>query len=225
MSEGFLGRWSRRKLDARDGKPLVEEPQTQDVQEPPAPSPASLHAKAYAAQQPPDVPQPPLATDAPAEPPPPTLEEAAALTPESDFRRFAAPNVSAEVKNAAMKKLFSDPRYNVMDGLDVYTGDYSQPDPLPESMLRDLVSAKFLGFFAEKEAAQEGAASAGSTRPRDDADDPAAQSVAQSDMNSRAEVAAEPSAAGADDETHADADLRLQPDDAAPGENPGHGTG
>ena len=30
-----------------------------------------------------------------------------------------------------MKKLFSDPHFNVMDGLDTYIDDYGKPDPLP----------------------------------------------------------------------------------------------
>jgi hypothetical protein len=31
------------------------------------------------------------------------------------------------VKNAAMKKLFADPHFNVMDRLDIYIDDYSSP--------------------------------------------------------------------------------------------------
>ena len=38
--------------------------------------------------------------------------------------------------NAALKKLFSDPHFNVMDGLDTYIDDYGKPDPIPPSMLR-----------------------------------------------------------------------------------------
>jgi hypothetical protein len=33
------------------------------------------------------------------------------------------------VRNAALKKLFTDPHFNVMDGLDVYIDDYGKPDP------------------------------------------------------------------------------------------------
>ncbi len=93
-----------------------------------------------------------------AQPPPPTLEDAGALTPASDFKPFMASNVSPEVKNAAMKKLFADPHYNVMDMMDTYVDDYSKPDPMPESMLKQLVSAKFLRLFErdEEEGGQEG---------------------------------------------------------------------
>ena len=62
-----------------------------------------------------------------------------------------AQGVTPEVKNAAMKQLFTDPHYNVMDGLDTYIDDYSKPDPIPESMLRNMVSAQFLKLFEEEE--------------------------------------------------------------------------
>ena len=48
-----------------------------------------------------------------------------------------------------MKKLFSDPHYQVMDRLDTYIDDYSLADPIPESMLRQMASAKFLQLFED----------------------------------------------------------------------------
>src|SRR5262245_940679 len=125
---GFLGRWSQRKLDACEGKPV--EPEA-PVKAPPLPSvappavPAGTGAPATGeATAKVEAPQEPL----------PTLEDTRELTPESDFTRFARPGVAPEVRNAAMKKLFADPRFNVMDGLDVYIDDYSKPDPIsPEA--------------------------------------------------------------------------------------------
>jgi hypothetical protein len=140
-----------------------------------------------------------------------TLEDVKALHHDADFTRFTAADVAPEVKNAAMRKLFADPRYNVMDGLDVYTGDYSQPDPIPAAMLRQLVSAKFLGLFDEEEKQEQAARQA-----RDVADNPTAQTVAKSTIV----PPAEPQPA-----EDADPDLRLQQDHAAPGEDPGRGTG
>ena len=135
-----------------------------------------------------------------------------ALTAQSDFSRFAARDVAADVKNAALKKLFADPRYKVMDGMDVYIGDYSKPDPLPDSMLRQLASASFLRLFDEPPAQAPVGAPPGQSR--DVADNHAARSVAQSTSVSDAD------AAPPDD---ADPDLRLQQDDAhAAG---GHGQG
>jgi hypothetical protein len=60
------------------------------------------------------------------------------LTHDSDFSPFMQPKVDEAVRRAALKKLFTDPRFNVMDGLDIYVGDYTQPDPMPEGMLEKL---------------------------------------------------------------------------------------
>jgi hypothetical protein len=213
MSDGFLGRWSRRKLDAREGKPLPPEPA--EI-EPAEAAPGVTEPEALAALDPGAVQEtavvgnePSTADDqAPAQPPP-TLEDVQALTAQSDFSRFAARDVAPEVKNAAMKKLFTDPRYNVMDGMDVYIDDYSKPDPIPDSMLRQLAGAAFLRLFEEQPAAPEQVVAAA----RDVADNPTHQSVAQS-----ADSAAVP------EPDHANPDLRLQQDDAAPGPDPGPGT-
>ena len=218
MSEGFLGRWSRRKVDAREGSPPVPDAPVEAA--PLATSPELPQAIGPASDQSTPVPQLAEPTDAAAapEPPPPTLEDVALLTPSSDFSRFVARGVAPEVKNAAVKKLFADPQFNIMDGLDTYTGDYSQPDPMPESMLRQLASAQFLKLFDTKE---EAPAVGTVTQPervdgaRDDANEVPAQSVAQS---GEAPLPAVP------EPTHdADPDLRLQQDDAAAGESPGHG--
>lgn len=144
MAEGFLGRWSQRKGDARQGKPLVEP----EVVAAPLPTVAEP-AVAPAVQTDPDA-QP--------ETPAPTLEDVRALGVDSDYTPFVARNVDPAVRNAAMKKLFTDPHYNVMDRLDTYIDDYSQPDPLPASMLRTLASAQFLKLLDEE------------TRPNDHAD-------------------------------------------------------
>ena len=73
-----------------------------------------------------------------------------ALGRESDYTPFVARGVDPAVRNAAMKKLFTDPHYNVMDRLDTYIDDYSQPDPLPASMLRKMASAQFLKLVDEE---------------------------------------------------------------------------
>src|SRR5690606_20204899 len=88
-----------------------------------------------------DVPPPAEAAPAPepvAPVPAPTLQDVQALTHESDFSAFVARGVAPEVRNAAMKKLFGDPRFNVMDGLDVYVEDYTRPDPISETTCRPL---------------------------------------------------------------------------------------
>ncbi len=46
-----------------------------------------------------------------------------------------------------MKKMFSDPHFNVMDGLDIYIDDYSKPDPIPLEMLKRMVQSDLLNIF------------------------------------------------------------------------------
>ena len=127
--DGFFSRWSRRKVEARV---VAEVPAPV---EPPAP--VALPAVETA--------------EAPAAEPPPTLEDTQDLTPASDFTRFVAPDVTPEVKSAALKKLFADPHFNVMDGLDTYIDDYNKPDPLPDGWLRQMVQSQLLGLFADEE--------------------------------------------------------------------------
>ena len=218
---GFLGRWSRRKQGAREGRPLAE-PAAPPADRSPAALPTAGAGDPAArplpvADEPVAVPQPPL----------PTLDDVRTLTPESDFKPFVAQGVAPEVKNAAMKKLFADPHLNVMDRLDIYIDDYSRPDPLPEAMLRQMASAKFLKLFDDEEKKD--------VPPRDDADNPTGQSVAQSLQTQEQESVppdpvhpanASPPAPDTGDSPQDHAhhpDLRLQPDDAAPAQEPGHG--
>jgi Protein of unknown function (DUF3306) len=77
------------------------------------------------------------------------MEDVNLLTQASDYSPFVKPGVDESVKQAAMKKLFTDPHFNVMDGLDIYIDDYSKPDPMPASMLAKLTQSAFLGFLPE----------------------------------------------------------------------------
>jgi hypothetical protein len=65
----------------------------------------------------------------------PSLPPVESLTLASDFKPFLSAKVDETVKRAALRKLFTDPHFNVMDGLDTYIGDYSKPDPVPEGLL------------------------------------------------------------------------------------------
>ena len=143
MADGFLGRWSQRKQAVRKGKPVIEPVQVQSMPLNPSlvsyPAQAEVHADNALQNQ----------VQAPEKIPPPTMQDVSNLSSESDFKPFVARDVAPEVRNAAMKKLFADPHYNVMDGLDIYIDDYSKPDPLPKAMLRQMASAKFLNLFDE----------------------------------------------------------------------------
>jgi len=75
---------------------------------------------------------------------PPQLPPVEDLAFESDFKDFMRPEVDRETRRAALKKLFLSPHYRATDGLDVYVGDYSSPDPLPAALLAGLVHAREL---------------------------------------------------------------------------------
>jgi hypothetical protein len=121
--EGFIGRWSRLKTEAREAPPVAPEP-PQHIAE---------------------------SQEAPPELPP--LEK---LTFDSEFKGFFHPKVDEDVRRAALRKLFSDPHFNVMDGLDVYIDDYSKSDPIPAAMLASLKQAqRIIEWANEKDAGQE----------------------------------------------------------------------
>lgn len=92
----------------------------------------------------------PAAPPAEVEKPPLTLEDAARLTPDSNFAPFVARGVDENVRRAALKKLFADPHFNVMDGLDTYIEDYSKFEPIPAAMLAALNQAQALLKPAER---------------------------------------------------------------------------
>jgi hypothetical protein len=139
--DGFLQRWARRKARVQGGLP---EPEPVAVRDAP-PVPATIAAPTVPAAL---APQPHAAPAPVEEPVPrPTMDDVANLTRSSDYSRFVGAGVDADVSNAAMKKLFSDPHFNVMDGLDTYIDDYGKPDPIPDSMLRQLNQARVLRLF------------------------------------------------------------------------------
>ncbi|WP_439586680.1 DUF3306 domain-containing protein [Hydrogenophaga sp.] len=201
----FFSRWSRRKVQVRSGEPLPPEPPVVQQAAPAAP------VAGAAAVVPPPTPAP----QAEEQPPALTLEDVARLTPDSDYSAFVARGVPADVRNAAVKKLFTDPHYNVMDGLDIYIDDYSKPSPLSVAEMAKMVGAQFLKLVddpedaPEKQARQDGAATAAppAVTPADEARPTIAT---DSDTDSLKPQ---------DDH----ADLQLQPDHAA--EPPGSGRG
>lgn len=83
------------------------------------------------------------------------------LTPDSDFRPFMRAGIDASTRNAALKRLFTDPQFNVMDGLDVYIDDYGKTEPIPPALLRRLVEAQVPKLFGERDANKADAAAVG----------------------------------------------------------------
>jgi hypothetical protein len=121
-----LSRWSRRKLDAaRAGTPARDapaEPLAPAVRPPETAQAAGTVARNTAA------PLPPIES----------------LTIDSEFAAFFKPDVAEATKRAALKQLFRDPRFNVMDGLDVYIDDYTQPDPISPEMMKQLLHTRHI---------------------------------------------------------------------------------
>jgi hypothetical protein len=131
MADSFLSRWSKRKAGKLDD-PVEEQPK--EVAKSPAP----------------------LSPEEPA-PPPVTLEDVEKIDRfDPDFSAFMKPDVDPVVQQAALKKMFTDPHFNVMDGLDIYIDDYSKPDPLPPGMLERMVQSDMLKLFSKPETPAEG---------------------------------------------------------------------
>ena len=75
------------------------------------------------------------------------------LTSDSDFGQFMRQEISEEIRRKAMKTLFADPHFNVMDGLDIYIDDYSISEPIPAEMLATLNQMRALSEPSPDEAA------------------------------------------------------------------------
>ena len=233
----FLARWSRRKTQAKEGVALPEVPPLQGA--PGLASPGRSAGSPHAARNPGLAPSPLASGEreelpAPPEcgpslgplagrgiegegqtaeeiPPLPTLADVAALTRDSDYRRFVMPGVDEGVKRAAMKKMFfSDPHFNVMDGLDTYIGDYNTPDPIPASMLRQMWQSKALGLFDDEEEAAKAPQLATTAQASPDGAAPAP--LSQSSTEPAVPLDENP-------------DLRLQPHDDPGRSGPGEGAG
>jgi hypothetical protein len=235
MSDHFFSRWSRRKQGLETTEPVP--PKTDNS------TAAAVGAKADPLLAPSSAPLASGATsttaapDQAAERPPlPTLEDARALTPSSDFQPFMQQGVAADVRNTAVKKLFTDPHFNVMDGLDIYIGDYNTPDPLPPGMLQKMVGAQFLNLFPPSSDAsadpEKAAAASGEAVPISDYPDESpplpegSANVAQSPQSLDApdlQHTAAPTTRLAPEHDHPD--LQLQPNHAPASPSSGQSTG
>ncbi|MFD2368165.1 DUF3306 domain-containing protein [Pseudoduganella sp. GCM10020061] len=130
MGEGFLSRWSRLKTEAGEAPQAgqgaaVRGTAAADAGKAPVPAPPHGDDGSQPAQE-----QAPRAL--------PSTEDAMRLGPDSDYAAFVARGVDAQVRRQALRKLFSDPHFNTVDGLDVYMGDYTRSDPIPPAMLASL---------------------------------------------------------------------------------------
>jgi hypothetical protein len=139
--EGFLRRWARRKNESLHGVEPAPEPASELA-------PASLSAAAgtplpaHGAAADAGQPESSAAAAAAGVVRLPTMDDVAQLTPESDFSAFVARDVDQAVRRSALKKLFADPHFNVMDKLDMYMDDYNVASPVSAEMLASLSHSK-----------------------------------------------------------------------------------
>jgi hypothetical protein len=140
---GFLNRWSKRKAGLESSEPSRDDAQHDSKL---TQTPSELHASVRENQTGESTP-----AQASQQEQMPTLEDVLKLTKDSDYSAYVKPGIDPGVQQAALQKLFSDPRYNVMDGLDIYIDDYSKPDPIPLEMLKKLNQSELLGLFKSSE--------------------------------------------------------------------------
>ncbi|MBU3619412.1 DUF3306 domain-containing protein [Polynucleobacter sp. JS-Fieb-80-E5] len=163
MADGFLGRWSKLKAGKEDVSPEKK------VEAPKEAAQAPLVEGAQETTH-----------------PPATLEDVVKIDRfDPDFSAFMKPDVDPAVQQAALKKMFTDPHFNIMDGLDIYIDDYSKPDPLPPGMLERMVQSDMLNLFrkSSEELAEESQQSVNpAPNPRLEGDTLAAQQ--QTDLTS-----------------------------------------
>ena len=141
---GFLNRWSKRKAG-------IETEETLDLKKQPNLSSSTISEKSEISSSPKINSNSVSSEDETANETLPTLEDVLKLTKDSDYSAYVKPGVDPAVQQAAMQKLFSDPHYNIMDGLDIYIDDYSKPDPIPLEMLKQLNQSQLLGLFKAPE--------------------------------------------------------------------------
>jgi hypothetical protein len=117
--ESALSRWSRRKLEADQLAPMIEESAPMNIE-------ADLNAADQAAAE-----AKPVLTDA-------DMPDIESLDEDSDFSGFMSMGVSDELRNLALRKLFKAPVFNIRDGLDEYDEDYTYFEKLGDIVTCDM---------------------------------------------------------------------------------------
>jgi hypothetical protein len=149
--EPFFRRWARRKEAAREQEPA---------------GPLAPAADASRAQEPDEGETLPAAeAGGPGEAPPPHSEPTDlppldSLTAESDFGAFMRPGVDPVLRRTALRKMFRNPKYAVVDPLDPYRVDYGLFTPLGDMITADM---KFHAERLLKKAMDQAAEAAEST--------------------------------------------------------------
>jgi hypothetical protein len=117
-NEPFLRRWSRRKADVRSGVEVEQNPSSAGAEAAGPPGPGGEPgAEAGQAVELPDL---------------DTLGE------DSDYSAFMSPGVDADLRRKALRKLFSSPKFNVIDDMDDYCGDFTRFEGLGGIVTADM---------------------------------------------------------------------------------------
>jgi hypothetical protein len=214
--EGFLQRWSRRKQDA-----LREEieAETDPLEQPDVRDPAEANDRSQAeeadavlveasedasdAASDPDAdePEPPGDEDMP---PLESIDQGGSIKP------FMSPRVSEGLRRAALRRLFRQPKYNVVDMLDDYAEDYSKPVALGNIVTADMryraeQAAKRMARIYKESTSEQESAVAASEEPLDSgAEIEEAIADGQPGEGTEAQVAEPGELADAEEETPAD---------------------
>ena len=72
----------------------------------------------------------------------PVLPPVDKLDPQSDFAAFMHPKVQDSLRRVALKKLFSDPHFNVPDAFEPFSGDWTGGEAIAPEMLKRLNQAR-----------------------------------------------------------------------------------
>ena len=141
MSDNFLSRWSRRKIEVRTQEKEGLAPfQATDAPVDQQPLAQQPEANLPAASQANDTPKNSVTPDLPV----PTEVDLKAVEQGGDIKAFLTDKVAPELKNRAFKALFSRPEFNVMDGLDIYIDDYNKFTPLTQEDIGKMSMSKQL---------------------------------------------------------------------------------
>lgn len=122
--EPFLRRWARLKKESR-------EPSPGEVADPAHPLVEKEHEEAQEGH----------AAKASAEQPevePLQLPSLDSLTAESDFGPFMKPGVDPALRRLALRKMWSNPKYGIVDPLDPYKSDYQAFTALGDTITSDM---------------------------------------------------------------------------------------
>ena len=171
--ESALSRWSRRKLEADQLAPAVEESVQLDTE-------VGLSAADPAAEA--EV--KPVLTDA-------DMPDIETLNEDSDFSGFMSAGVSDKLRNLALRKLFKAPVFNIRDGLDEYDEDYTYFEKLGDIVTCDMKHQIEMQELKRREAEEAEAAAAELEEIEDDDIETMAATEDEDEPEEQSEMVAE----------------------------------